>query len=852
MSIEPNNLTLASYKSEKLAELKEQEARALSILRLSLEDGPLLQTKEVKSPFILWNKLKALYQSKGFSSDFLLSKELINTSLANCKGNVEDYLQKVKRLTNSLEARKLTLPNKFVAALVLNNLTRDYNYLVAIITQDLRSDKDIDLDVLFSQILDESRRLKGLKSPISSTTSNNYGSSNSNSDVEMSLNSNKYYKKGNSTNSTNRTNRSNIKCSYCKKAGHKSGKCWYKPQNENKANISTEEEIEEIEDSLNTSVIINVDSKIQEINTCYKASIGEEIITWVLDSGASTHVCYREDLFTKLNPINNTFIKWGNTSSLLKAKAKGNISVKFTSTNKPIMLENVLLVPELKVNLLSMYQALEKGANFQFTLKEGLIFKNNSLIAKGDYTKKIATFATISNKKKIEHASNTNEAIGSSSNIVSSQNSSSSNTATSQKNFSKIKDNTLLLHKRFGHIGASALKKIAKSQEMAINIEIPELKNCIICIESKLTSNISKNPITTKVDEFGDLVYIDLGGPIKPVTNKGYRYYITFLDYKTKYLEVELLTSRAELINPLKSFYNRVKIQDNKLITQLQADNEISSKEINNFAKENSINIRLTPPFNPEPKGGAERINRTLFNKIRALLFEAKLPRKYWAEALLSAVYLYNRTPHSSIDFCTLYEAKYGTKPNLANIKIWGSLTYKKEPKEFINKLDSRAKPYYLVGYTSNNLYRLLDPKSTKVTLARDVKVIEGSYYHTKANQQEDLILEENSLPEENSILEENSLQAKNSLLSKNSLLEENTTKNKDIIIRRNPIVLIPKRKETIDYANCIETKTTSSVSNLLSQIIEDIYYTSKAIGDLNNYKQVLLHKEKEGYLLAM
>jgi hypothetical protein len=85
-----------------------------------------------------------------------------------------------------------------------------------------------------------------------------------------------------------------------------------------------------------------------------------------------------------------------------------------------------------------------------------------------------------------------------------------------------------------------------------------------VCLQSKLTSNISRNPITTKVEDFGDLIYIDLGGPIKPKTNRGYRYYITFLDYKTKYLEVELLTSRAELINPVEAFINRVEVQDNK------------------------------------------------------------------------------------------------------------------------------------------------------------------------------------------------------------------------------------------------------------------------------------------------
>ena len=61
MHIDPSNLTLNNYVQDVLVRLKELEKRALSIIRLSLEDSLLLQTKEIKNPFTLWNKLKALY-----------------------------------------------------------------------------------------------------------------------------------------------------------------------------------------------------------------------------------------------------------------------------------------------------------------------------------------------------------------------------------------------------------------------------------------------------------------------------------------------------------------------------------------------------------------------------------------------------------------------------------------------------------------------------------------------------------------------------------------------------------------------------------------------------------------------
>ena len=53
MHIDPSTITLSDYIQEEVVRLKELEKKALSIIRLSIEDGPLLQTKEIKSPYTL-------------------------------------------------------------------------------------------------------------------------------------------------------------------------------------------------------------------------------------------------------------------------------------------------------------------------------------------------------------------------------------------------------------------------------------------------------------------------------------------------------------------------------------------------------------------------------------------------------------------------------------------------------------------------------------------------------------------------------------------------------------------------------------------------------------------------------
>ncbi|XP_014550155.1 hypothetical protein COCVIDRAFT_116309, partial [Bipolaris victoriae FI3] len=84
--------------------------------------------------------------------------------------------------------------------------------------------------------------------------------------------------------------------------------------------------------------------------------------------------------------------------------------------------------------------------------------------------------------------------------------------------------------------------------------------NYEICLKSKFTSKISRDLILTLVNNFSNLIYYDLEESIKLRTNKGYRYYITFLDYYTKYLKVNLLISRLELIVLVKAFIKRAKV----------------------------------------------------------------------------------------------------------------------------------------------------------------------------------------------------------------------------------------------------------------------------------------------------
>ncbi len=138
--------------------------------------------------------------------------------------------------------------------------------------------------------------------------------------------------------------------------------------------------------------------------------------------------------------------------------------------------------------------------------------------------------------------------------------------------------------------------------------------------------------------------------------------------------------------------------------------------------KTKGIRHELTVPKTPEQNGIAEWMNKTLMETVRSMLADAKLPERFWAEALSTAVYLRNRSPTKSVEGMTPFEAWTGKKPKVDYLRVFGCIAYAHIPKDERKKLDSKAKKCIFLGYgTETKGYRLHDLKKAKVFYSRDV-----------------------------------------------------------------------------------------------------------------------------------
>jgi len=81
----------------------------------------------------------------------------------------------------------------------------------------------------------------------------------------------------------------------------------------------------------------------------------------------------------------------------------------------------------------------------------------------------------------------------------------------------------------------------------------------------------------------------------------------------------------------------------------------------------NEFILEPTGAGDPAQNGKAESPNKIFGKMMRGMLYNAGLGSEFWSYALLHAVYVKNRLPHSALHMQrSSYEAYTGGKPNLS------------------------------------------------------------------------------------------------------------------------------------------------------------------------------------------
>jgi hypothetical protein len=406
------------------------------------------------------------------------------------------------------------------------------------------------------------------------------------------------------------------------------------------------------------------------------------LTNFVLDSGSIQHiVCDRKLFLEGLLQKNTTKISWGNNSII---NSVGIGSIAFMYNNTKIILNNCLYIPTFTVNIISVQKIINKGFTVEFKQYEAVVSKNAKILFK----------ATLQNNL---YSINLEDKIIT--NNVLLAKAIKNNKRDNNINYSNWNNKTVqfinLWHMRYSHKNVDTICTLLNVKKLN-NFQL----NCNICAKAKLTNNISRD-ITPKPVNYLDKVVIDICGPITPLTHNNYKYIIFFLDAATRHLDFKLLKFKSEAFQAFKDYKTKVENQSNRTIKIIGTDNglEFVNSRFKEFTTNYGIIHQFSSPYTPEQNCLIERINRTIIETTRALLFNSTMDLKYWGEALETAVYLYNITPHSSIQFKSPFKVLNNRKPSNKNIRIWGSIAYYKDKTTGLKKLEPRARMAILVGF---------------------------------------------------------------------------------------------------------------------------------------------------------
>ena len=120
--------------------------------------------------------------------------------------------------------------------------------------------------------------------------------------------------------------------------------------------------------------------------------------------------------------------------------------------------------------------------------------------------------------------------------------------------------------------------------------------------------------------------------------------------------------------------------------------------------------------YTPLQNGIAERKNCTILDMARSMVKAKHLPRTFWAEAVLCAVYLLNRCPTKSVRNKTPNEAWSGSKPLVGHLRIFGCIAYAHILDQKRKKLDDNGEKCIFTGYDKRSkAYRLYNPLTKKL-----------------------------------------------------------------------------------------------------------------------------------------
>lgn len=709
----------SSTEVDELEKYRKNEIKARTVIIQCVADNILETLKTKTSAKEIMESLKNTYANKGIANQVILQRKLRGMKYNENK-SLTEYLTEFEQTVCELKSAGSKIEDNELVLQLLSSMPESYQTVTtAIDIMFSQNQNAIDMDFVKNKLLLEEARQSKSKPEVERNVAF-MGSQMQRGFWRGSRRGISGNFRGNYNSNAQFPRQFPFNCHLCNQAGHKRSQC---PKNQHsrgnlhqgrrRGNWRGYDRSEFSQEGAHSVQQSNVEEDISQNISFITLEENNALITneettvevnFIVDSGATNHLVGRhfEEFLFNGKVIDNKIhvAKAGQTMNAIK---EGNLNLN-TSTGKVVTLNNVWVCENLNYNLLSVKKMQEFGLQITFSNGKVLVLKNGNIILSGTLKGNLYVITFL----------------------------------VPERHYVTVSETDSLMHRRMGH-----------------SSKYPAVGLCEICQMGKQThSPYRELPADRKAKNFLEIISSDVCGPITPMTFDGKSYFVTFIDQFSHFSVVYLLSHKSEVEQCFKNYLAMAEAKFNRKIQALRCDNggEYSSQSFKKFCLERGIRIQYTVPYNPQQNGVAERYNRTIMEKARCLIYDAKLDNEMWGEAVRTSVYLINRLQTRALDVTTTpAELWYGYKPNFEKIKLFGCPAYNFVPKEIRkSKLDQHTQKLIMIGYADNG-YRLYDKENKKIITGRNV-VFEENYGIEKVIKVED---ENNTELDNNNDIEE-------------------------------------------------------------------------------------------------
>ena len=721
------------------------ERSAKALLTHRIPDSTLIRIHSKESLVDRWNLIVSEYTQKGAFAQAELRSRFMDSKCPD-KGNVREFLDDLRVEKEKLATYGVVIEDKDYRSTIISSLPIFLSNFASSILANARilaTSGTVDPDQLISLISKEYDRNVSVRSRCTGKPSKN-----DDKDEAMAASSsgkgkkdrkprgvcwncgdkghykdkctkpakdtkNDSPKKSGSANAAVEENSEDESAFFVECGDYRDGADWFTEVDESDmGSVQVTEELSEAEvDERDSS--FSVDSDSEELNLEEKAVnvddyaiINHEPHIEIYDSGCTKHITPYRNSITSFVKIPPKSFRAANKQSF-KAIGTGEMMIDVPNgTNiSQLRLTDVLYAPEIGYTLVSIGRLDDKGYT--------VYFSDGKCVIKDPNGECIGTIPKDSNGLyKVTHRED--------------------KVAHEEDEAHEVHEVLTLdqFHRRMGHISFEVARKLVdKGFVTGVRLEATsgEPPFCESCVYAKATRKpVAKVREGNRATEFGGEIHSDLWGPAPVATRTGKRYYITFTDDKTRLTHLTLLRNKNDAFQSYKDYEAWCDTHLSARIKVLHSDRggEYLGKYFDEYLKTKGTMQKLTVHDTPQHNGVAERRNRTIVERIRALLHSSGLPKTFWGEAARHVVWLMNRTSTKAVEGMTPFEAVFGKKPDLRHVREWGERVWVRI--EGGNKLGGRVKEGRWLGIDERSKgFRILWPDTKTVTTERNV-------YHDK------------------------------------------------------------------------------------------------------------------------